>query len=54
MQSINAKDPRERDHFAFGAGRRVCTLTSCRYLPEYRQANRNEKKVQVTMLLSVP
>jgi hypothetical protein len=24
MQSINAKDPRERDHFAFGAGRRIC------------------------------
>ncbi|KAK5081205.1 hypothetical protein LTR05_007999 [Lithohypha guttulata] len=24
MQSINAKDVRDRDHFAFGAGRRIC------------------------------
>ena len=24
MQSINAKDVSERDHFAFGAGRRIC------------------------------
>lgn len=24
MQSVNAKDVRERDHFAFGAGRRIC------------------------------
>ncbi|EXF74266.1 hypothetical protein CFIO01_10972 [Colletotrichum fioriniae PJ7] len=25
MESINAQDPTKRDHFAFGAGRRVCT-----------------------------
>lgn len=24
MQSVNAKDVRDRDHFAFGAGRRIC------------------------------
>lgn len=31
QESINAKDPSKRDHFAFGAGRRVCTLNGSVY-----------------------
>lgn len=27
MQSINAPDVTKRDHFAFGAGRRICKYT---------------------------
>lgn len=28
MQSINSADVTKRDHFAFGAGRRICALTT--------------------------
>ncbi|KAK1673573.1 cytochrome P450 [Colletotrichum godetiae] len=39
MESINAQDPTKRDHFAFGAGRRVC--------PGYTVA---ERSAAVTMM----
>lgn len=44
MQSINNPDVTKRDHFAFGAGRRICT-----FKPTYASPTRvNRRLVKVT------